>query len=108
MRAIKQAITKAVEGGYELKEAKCHHVLMHDENGCPFGFHYEPWHFYTSDPSFWQALGKELGWVDTDVRRIEGKIWRFHWHRFIDHLAEGKDAESFFATLLPQEKGEKE
>jgi hypothetical protein len=22
-----------------------------------------------------------------------------HWHDFIDHLAEGKDAESFFATL---------
>ena len=21
--------------------------------------------------------------------------WRFHWHRFIDHLADGKDAESF-------------
>ena len=24
---------------------------------------------------------------------------RFHWHRFIDHLADGKDAESFFAAL---------
>ncbi len=24
----------------------------------------------------------------------------YHWHRFIDHLAEGKDAESFFSSLL--------
>jgi hypothetical protein len=27
------------------------------------------------------------------------KIWIDHWHRFIDHLAEGKDAESFFASI---------
>jgi hypothetical protein len=25
--------------------------------------------------------------------------WRFHWHRFVDHLADGKDADSFFAAL---------
>jgi len=25
--------------------------------------------------------------------------WKKEWHRFIDHLAEGKDAESFFETL---------
>jgi hypothetical protein len=25
--------------------------------------------------------------------------WLHHQHRFIDHLAEGKDAESFFAEL---------
>ncbi len=26
--------------------------------------------------------------------------WEYAWHRFIDHLAEGKDAESFFNELL--------
>ena len=25
--------------------------------------------------------------------------WEYEWHRFIDHLADGKDAESFFALL---------
>jgi hypothetical protein len=25
--------------------------------------------------------------------------WKKEWHRFIDHLAEGKDAESFFESL---------
>ena len=25
--------------------------------------------------------------------------WLFHWHRFIDHIAFGKDVESFFSSL---------
>lgn len=25
--------------------------------------------------------------------------WLYQWHRFIDHLAEGKDAESYFESL---------
>ena len=47
------------------------------------------------DPLFWQALGKAMGWGGEDW---DGG-WRKHWHRFIDHLAEGKDAESFFKDL---------
>ena len=27
--------------------------------------------------------------------------WKTVWHRFFDHLAEGKDAEDFFTNLLP-------
>lgn len=92
-------------------------------------------------PTFWQALGKAMGWdkrreesavrVEVDVkwfdkeptppitgvmelenrrRRVKYHIekacvwaemenWEFEWHRFIDHLAEGKDIESFFATI---------
>jgi hypothetical protein len=30
----------------------------------------------------------------------KSKLWLVNWHRFIDHLAEGKDAESFFNELL--------
>lgn len=61
------------------------------------------------DPLFWQALGRSLGWGDknTSMWDIKGTIfeiempeWEHHWHRFIDHLAEGKDAESFFNELL--------
>jgi hypothetical protein len=32
----------------------------------------------------------------------EEKYWKKFWHRFIDHLAEGKDAESFFQALDAQ------
>jgi hypothetical protein len=31
--------------------------------------------------------------------KSKDKNWIMVWHRFIDHLAEGKDAESFFAAL---------
>jgi len=45
-------------------------------------------HFH--DPDFWKAFGKARDWQDADA-------WRWHWHRFIDYLAEEK--ESFFAAL---------
>lgn len=86
------------------------------------------------DPSFWQALGRARGWEElvskygtrkddyialyrrpgTGRNSWEKQVvgsedsnseWRYHWHRFIDHLAEGKDAESFFAALLPEGSG---
>jgi hypothetical protein len=28
-----------------------------------------------------------------------GQHWLFHWHRFLDFLAEGKTREEFFATI---------
>ncbi len=75
------------------------------------------------DPAFWQALGKARGWerrtpvciFDGDMSQFTGfdekcpscgrelthpLTWKYQWHCFIDHLAEGKDAESFFAELL--------
>ena len=71
------------------------------------------------DPSFWQSLGRVMGWDIDDYRFLFGKdhrvlatrfsgmaytvdTWQYHWHRFIDHLAEGKSAESFFGSLAPQ------
>lgn len=60
------------------------------------------------DPSFWQALGKALKWKHftsnakpTPSHKSCSQFcnWKAYWHRFIDHLAEGKDAEPFFASL---------
>jgi hypothetical protein len=52
------------------------------------------------DPSFWQALGKARYYTkDTKEGSIRSKLWLQDWHRFIDHLAEGMDAESFFNSL---------
>jgi hypothetical protein len=31
---------------------------------------------------------------------VEAVTWLTEWHRFIDHLAKGKDAESFFKELV--------
>ena len=63
------------------------------------------------DPLFWQALGKSMGWGNTNVcghcrsnlydsyERKEDKMWHYYWLSFIDHLAEGGSVESYFANL---------
>lgn len=80
------------------------------------------------DRFFWQALGKAKSWVahreqwEDSSLSIRGCVflggileypyheggqlswttkekWRYEMHRFIDHLASGADAESFFASL---------
>jgi hypothetical protein len=39
---------------------------------------------HLQDPDFWKALSTARKWEDVNA-------WRFHWHRFIDHLADGKE-----------------
>jgi len=61
------------------------------------------------DPAFWQALGKAMGWSEEKasvvIYRVKEPEWQSYWHRFIDHLAEGKTLESFFERLpSPEEK----
>ena len=58
------------------------------------------------DPAFWKALGKKRdGPFRTTISNIGRsrsngrKVLKKFWHRFIDHLAEGKDAESFFQAI---------
>jgi hypothetical protein len=41
-------------------------------------------------------------WMDKSEFPEEGNLirqWIYQWHRFIDHLADGKDADSFFKDL---------
>lgn len=47
---------------------------------------------------FWQCLGKTMGWQD-GLSGIKPD-WYCFWHRFIDALAEGKSADSFFEELF--------
>jgi hypothetical protein len=98
---IQEAVKKSIEHGYSLRGIG------------PSGF-YELLDRYSSDVFldhlFWQSLGKAMGWDGfevftcgcSDVRKMKGqrRIWIGKWHRFIDHLAEGKDAESFFENRL--------
>jgi hypothetical protein len=55
------------------------------------------------DPVFWQALGKALGWREEKASvvlyRVTEPEWQSTWHRFIDHLADGNTAASFFERL---------
>lgn len=83
------------------------------------------------DPLFWSSLGKAMGWREKYKHHIDNSLrpalrctdcggkpmvgsghcsgnlkdeWLTNWHRFIDHLAEGKDANSFFSDLLNSNK----
>jgi hypothetical protein len=95
---MEKAILKAQEGGYLLEPS------------------YRDWitEKATShagdillDPEFWRCLGKAEGWGGSPKFRNEQSykiheyhMWQAHWHRFIDHLSEGKDINSFFDNLL--------
>ena len=63
------------------------------------------------DPFFWQSLGKAERWEEPlkiwhiTYKNSGSEItltsrWQNEWHNFIDHLAEGKDINSFFEELL--------
>jgi hypothetical protein len=90
MNHVQLAIKDAAEkGGYRYRWWKVNDLEQNEGyNGLQLRALTEHLH----DPDFWKALVKARKWGDVNA-------WRFHWHRFIDHLADGKDAESFFAAL---------
>lgn len=57
------------------------------------------------NPLFWQALCKNFNDnyqcpICGDEYNVGIQSWKYHWHRFIDHLASGGDPESFFKELI--------
>lgn len=113
---IQQTIQKSIEGRYisaykdvfvEQKQSGDWYFFPKDENLKAL-FHCSI-HQLLLDPQFWQALGKALGWGDICINchnsvsscceEKYNKDWKYYWHKFIDHLADGKDIESFFKTL---------
>ena len=106
---MEQAIKKAIEGGYDSSLVYNREIVL-------------------LNPLFWRALSKsenwgttKLNWSDGDlssygVHYFGGKFtypynegadvefeidtWRLQMHYFIDHIAEGKDIDSFFNELL--------
>ncbi len=101
---IEQAMKEAVEkGGYKAGFHICwiekYEICYQNKEGGTDTFVQSVESIFL-DPLFWQALGKARGWDDNLLRREYSRIaWRDAMHRFIDHLAEGKDAESFFKNL---------
>jgi hypothetical protein len=92
MSAIEYAIKEAVEkGGYK---------PLYEQD-------LPDWRFYVCDPSFWQARWKAQGGkltdeCATDIDQAGDWMiaeWKYDWLQFILHLADGKDAESWFAKI---------
>lgn len=106
---IKQAIQKAIKGGYRDKVlSQGDDTYLYDKNEVLL------------DPLFWQSLGKSLEWNngycikckklitnimnncycgEFDPRNFRHR-WRYEWHSFIDHLADNGNPEDFFKELL--------
>jgi hypothetical protein len=108
-KGVEEAIKLAVEGGYEpfrtvkMDELVCeltgenYHCNFKPKNGATVrGLCSANINRILLDPLFWQALGKNLGWHPSGVI----PSWTSEWHHFVDHLAEGKDPNSFFLELL--------
>lgn len=87
---MEKTIKRAIEGGYSFS------LDMDDENDLIFPL---------LTPEFWKCLGKAEGWVNSSTRNQIDQLeivnrWEVEWHKLIDHLAEGKDINSFFDNLL--------
>lgn len=96
---IEETIKKAIEGGWKKTPKHCRYDGVNHNAVCI--------EIVLLDPDFWQSLGKAMGWgklCDPYCRTPECSDcdelgWREQWHKFIDHLADGKSIESFFETL---------
>ena len=99
---IYEAISKAVEGGYKVSS---HEHTSQERLVFPFSLQEFCMKSIFDDPSFWQALGKSMGWIKTDCDACcENNLgsqdeWQYEWHSFIDTLASGGTAEDYFAKL---------
>jgi hypothetical protein len=64
--------------------------------------------YYLLDREFWQYLAKAQSWKGSEVESAESaklavqSVGLHYWHRFIRHVARGKDAESFVRSILTQ------
>ena len=94
---VKKAIKASIKGGYEILG------LYDSEHPC-----IEDTAMIFLDPLFWQCfIGKDKitevshgNWDEMNTMTYENvPTWRHHWHNFIDHLADGGTAESFFDTI---------
>lgn len=108
---MKEAIQKAIEGGWKPFGSVLYKNFIEQKWSVPevyANFYHQP--TWLLDPKFWQCLGKEMEWSDGVCSHLgmcrgkcpESKIpsWLFYWHKFIDHLAEGKKSEEFFKQFL--------
>jgi len=90
---MEKAIRFAVEGGFKLREIHLEETAWGAEMAYPH---------ILLDPLFWQALGKQQGWIEGIDKYTGDSVceWRSNVHSFIAHIMDGKDVDSFFNNLL--------
>lgn len=60
------------------------------------------WQHVALDPTFWQALGKALGW-STPEKPNNVRDWLGRAHDFSDLILQGKDTKPFWDELLTKQ-----
>ncbi len=117
MTATHRAIEDAVKGGFD--KNKYFGAEFAHRNPQPNGDEkeLEAWLLAGDSvflaPDFWRAIGKQRNIKRAKKSTLSSTLdslskggdphkewdWKANWHRLIDHLASGKDIESFFAEL---------
>jgi hypothetical protein len=87
MQIPREAVEKAIEGGWK---PDVNDLFQSSERQTKIAL----------DPSFWQALGKALGWGETEVYSWDGKptltmYWRLKADRFYDLILKGLPHEGY-------------
>jgi len=100
MTEIETTINEAIEGEYNIKPYQF--TISHGnyyEECCSF----DGWKYSSRlllDPKFWQAVGKTRGWSKyISAVGQPSMMWKSMWHRFIDHLADGKTIDEALGLL---------
>lgn len=91
MNIPKEVIEKAIEGGWVSEYPQEGTWLANYEN-----------YRAALDPTFWQSLGKSLGW-DSHMLMWVGTYydeWQYRAMRFYDLILQGKDTNNFWKEIL--------
>ncbi len=124
MNIPKQAVEKAIEGGWRgvttWNDNPNYDIFVQDEligSRLPSGHtDTKNWTEVALDPTFWQALGKALGWDEDPYRDPIGTVWEKTDHKgnsvrylddwnnaalcFYDLILAGGDTEKFWEEIL--------
>lgn len=105
---IQQTIEKSIEGGWSAYFPNVFRGELTTKAAAEAMIRELPVEGILLDPSFWRALGKAMGWKESEWYPflpshphlgLNMPEWKWYWHRFIDHLADGKSIESYFEIL---------
>lgn len=90
MNIPREAIEKAIEGGWNPSGSATISMQEAIER-----LRYEE---IALDPTFWQALGKSLGWAGGNETAEMFAATQLH--KFVDLILQGKSTEAFWQELL--------
>lgn len=118
MKNTKQFIEDAIEGGWKPEEwFDLKHFIVTVDDKCGFLLKRGATEIDGAvqiillDPLAWQAVGKTRGWCSGEYSQPEGTCvdcgevgarclhWGYVWHKFIDHLADGKDIDQALGVI---------